>query len=326
MESSKKLAIILVSASLLIPLILLFVSLEVGFFDGKFSIVLLMMFIMLPMIALGAYMWITGKGQWAISGYNTMSKSQKEHYDAEKMAKGAGMVATIVCLACLLGVFPLLYMQNMQTGMIIFFVIIAIALIGSLAYYGTGKRYLKDPMRPLPPPSKEGRKVRRAIAAVSIITMAAIIIIVALFIGSGSVNATMDDEGLHINAPMTDRYLPYDGIAAVEISDNLDLGFKIGGFGGTSVLSGDFNNNEFGDYTLACYKDVHTYIIVKPMEGKTLVFNQSSVEETASFYNELLERLDGTTTGTKETAPNGLQVELSGNHTSELFSQFFNYG
>ena len=289
MENSKKLIIILFSSSILAPLVILLMSLWIGFFDIRLGIFIFMMFTLLPVAALGAYMWITGKGQWAISGYNTMGKSQQAYYDAERMAKDVGKVCVIIGLACLMGSFALMYMQG---GLMIFVAIVTIVCVASVAYVGTGRRYLKDQARTPPPQSKEDRKVIWAFVGVSLFQTAVICIIVLFFIGSGSVHATLDDEGLRIDGPSANRNLSYEDMVSIELREDLNLGGRVGGFGGTKVLGGNFNNEEFGDYTLACYKAVRTYIVIEPEEGKMLVFNLDGVEETVDFYNELLEKWD----------------------------------
>ena len=290
MESNKKLIIILMSASLLVPLTILCLSLRIGFFDIKLGIALMMAFIMLPLTAAGVYMWVTGKGQWAISGYNTMTKDRQAYYDSEKLAKDTGKFLVIISLICMLlgvtGYFP--------NGMLFISAVIGLmvaAIIGYVVYQGNGKRYIKDQMMVPPPSSKEDRKVVWAIGGISLITSAIILVVVFLFIGSGSIDASMDDERLHVDGPMANKYLYYENIVSVELRNDVDLGSRTGGFGGTKILSGNFNNNEFGDYILACYKDIRTYIVVEPTEGKTVVFNRSSIEETADFYNELMKKL-----------------------------------
>lgn len=288
MENEKKLIFVLITATLLVPLVTLLLSLEMGFFSLMTLVLLLLMFIMLPFVALGVYMWVTGKGQWAISGYNMMSKKEQSYYDAERMARDAGKIAVITCLACLIGTCAMLYLQQ---GMLIFLMAMGVVVL-SVVFYGGGRRYLKDQTRTPPPPTNKERRTKKAIVWVTLGVTAAILVIVVIFIGSGSVNATMDGGELHVNAPFVNENISFDNIISVELREDMDLGSRMGGFGGTKVLSGNFNNKEFGDYTLACYKDIRTYIVVERGGGKMLVFNKDSVADTAAFFEDLLEELD----------------------------------
>jgi len=110
--------------------------------------------------------------------------------------------------------------------------------------------------------------------------------------GSGSVNASVDDERLHVDAPLVDENISYGNIVSIEIRDDMEFGTRYNGFGGSKILSGGFKNSEFDKYTLACYKNVKKFIVVEHTEGKILVFNQDSVEKTLLLYDELFEKWD----------------------------------
>jgi len=287
MDNKKKLIVILIVVSLLTPLTTLYLSLVTGLFSLKIIFLLIMMFTMMPIMAMGAYMWITGKGHWAIKGYNTMSKSQQVYYDADKMARDTGKITTIGCAACLLGVCALLYMQD---GVLIFIGVVAIVVFVTVFYYGTGRKYLKDPTKTTPQ-INDYHRMTKAAMWVGIGVTAVILVAIGIFIASGNVNATMEDERLHVDAPMVDKNIFYVNIKSVELREDFDIGSRTGGFSGTNVLSGNFNNYEFGDYTLACYKNVRAHIVVESKHEGVVVFNQKTVGETVNLYNQLLEKL-----------------------------------
>ena len=133
------------------------------------------------------------------------------------------------------------------------------------------------------------KKTLMAIVLVSVITVGTVAGII-IFANSGSVNVSMDDDGIRINAPMTNVFIAYDNIDSVEFREELDAGGRTNGFGGTNVSGGKFRNAEFGDYTLARYKGVDAFIIVHT-EGRVFVFNQNSVAGTDELYNELKTRI-----------------------------------
>ena len=55
-------------------------------------------------IILGIYM-LTGRGEFLLAGYNTMSESEKEKYDAEALCKFMGKIVLIIgVLTFLLGI------------------------------------------------------------------------------------------------------------------------------------------------------------------------------------------------------------------------------
>jgi hypothetical protein len=113
---------------------------------------------------------------------------------------------------------------------------------------------------------------------------------IILFVNSGSVNVSPEEDGIRINAPMTNVYIAYDDIDSVEFREEFTAGTRTNGFGGTNISSGKFKNAEFGDYTLARYKGVDAFIVIHT-GGRTVVFNQNSVDRTAEIYDELLTRI-----------------------------------
>ncbi|MDR3074881.1 MAG: DUF3784 domain-containing protein [Candidatus Methanoplasma sp.] len=290
MENDRKLIAALMSASFVIPAAVAAAALITDTFSSKTLFVVLMMFVMLPLAAAGAYMWATGKGQWAISGYNTMPKSRQEYYDAERMSRDVGKLVLATSLVLLAGLCSIFYLPH-PTIVLILTVSFTVGICSVYAMRHHGGAYLKDPAKSPPPMTGEERKNLKIIAGISAVTVAVVLVVVFFFIGSGNVNVYLDDEKLSVDAPMVDTRVYYDDIVSVVIRDDVDLGMRIGGFGGTRVLSGNFNNDEFGDYTLASYKSVRTHIVLEPNDGKILVFNQESVDETVSLFEDLRDRL-----------------------------------
>ena len=108
---------------------------------------------------------------------------------------------------------------------------------------------------------------------------------------SGKMAVSMDDKGLHIDAPLANKRLCYKDIVSAELRWSMDVGYRTGGYASTKMLSGSFRNKEFGNYTLACHAKTKAYVVVKPTEGKILVFNLDSVDKTTDFYNRLTRKL-----------------------------------
>jgi hypothetical protein len=134
-------------------------------------------------------------------------------------------------------------------------------------------------------------KTTLAIVLTAVITIGTVAGVIVLF-NTGSVNISMDDDGLRINAPMTNVFIAYDDIDSdsVEYREEFNAGMRMNGFGGSNVSSGKFRNAEFGDYTLARNNGVSAFIIIHA-EGRVVVFNQNSVAGTLELYNELMTRI-----------------------------------
>ncbi|MDR2846149.1 MAG: hypothetical protein LBV63_02585 [Candidatus Methanoplasma sp.] len=131
----------------------------------------------------------------------------------------------------------------------------------------------------------------KIVIAITAVFVAVVLVAVAWFVTSGSVNASLDDNELHVNAPMVDYDVNYDNILYVDIVDSFSTGSRTNGFGGTNVSSGTFSNSEFGSYTLAIYNSVEKYIIVKQIDSSVLVFNIGSADSTKAFGQELQNKI-----------------------------------
>lgn len=85
---------------------------------------------------------LMGKGGGLIAGYNTMSREEKERYDAPALCRFIGKMCLVLCFATLLwGISFLSSVPNWvhSVGMVIFFA----AIIFTLIYANTGNRFKK---------------------------------------------------------------------------------------------------------------------------------------------------------------------------------------
>lgn len=100
---------------------------------GKISIIGL--FVLLGIV------FTMGKGSFLISGFNTMSKKEKEEYDVVSLCKFMGkfffIIAFCITLFVLSDTFAMKILFNI--GLILFFV----ALIFTIIYSNTGNRFKK---------------------------------------------------------------------------------------------------------------------------------------------------------------------------------------
>lgn len=250
----------------------------------------LILMIVLPILILSIYMWATGKGAMLVAGYNTSPKAVRDLYDSKAMTRFVGMVVTIFLVIMLIGL-ELLFLDISETLSLVVLAASVVFLIASLVYMNTGGRFLKegaDPSKVVITDKERKRNRNIALAALGVI--AVILVAVFLLTGSGSVSASLEDDALQVSAPFVDERVPYADVTSVELRDSFDNGRRVGGFGGTEISSGNFQNDEFGRYTLARYNDVQSCIIVRHAGG-VLVFNLDTGEATSRVYEDLRTRL-----------------------------------
>ncbi len=290
-DGSAKVLLLAVLASLIAPLIIISVLLmgRTDVFDIVIQAVLL--FTIIPLIAMGAYMWATGKGAMLISGYNTSPQEVRDLMDSTALARFVGKLL-VISLTIMLASLEALMLADAE---IIFWILLlaGMAIIIYGAYYSnTGGRFLKEgvTVEDMRAARKVDRKTYAILGVLGVIVVVVVIVLVLVVSGSGSVSASVGSESVHVTAPFVDQNITYSDISSVELRDHFDDGRRVGGLGGTEVNSGRFRNDELGNYILARYNAVESCIVVHHTGG-TLVFNVDTVDGTVQLYDYLQAKL-----------------------------------
>ena len=294
MERDTKILLLAVGISLMVPTALtaLLLASSVDIIDVVVHAILL--FSMVPIIGLSAYMWATGKGASLIAGYNTSPRAVQEQYDSEKMARFAGKLVFFSMIPMLLALESIFILNYSWPFWVLLAASMAIIVVG-IVYMNTGGRFLKEgAMDPKLLITEEDKKSNRqmtyGLLAITGIVTVVIVIILLLVAPAGSVTASLEEEGLKVEAPMVNDLILYEDIASIELRDDLDTGRRVGGFGGENVRSGNFQNEEFGRYVLASYNAVPLHIVVHHSSG-ALAFNLETEESTRQMFDQLQAKL-----------------------------------
>ncbi|MCL2317613.1 MAG: PH domain-containing protein [Methanomassiliicoccaceae archaeon] len=99
--------------------------------------------------------------------------------------------------------------------------------------------------------------------------------------------AKLEYDGLDVRGALMHAKIPYGDIGSIEVRDRFDYGIRVGGYADLRRLGGKFRNKEFGTYDLSALITVKEYIVVHKIDGKVLVFNLETVEETLEFFEKL---------------------------------------
>lgn len=157
----------------------------------------------------------------------------------------------------------------------------------SIGSDSTGMPYLNTEKN-----KKSYRSTKRIIVALSVVAVIAVAAILIITMTMGHVDAYLDDDSLIIDATGMHKTILYEDINDVELRYDVSYGTRTGGIADSRILTGNFRNDEFGNYHLAVNRDVDACIVVFT-EGKTKVFNLHSNEETESFFLILQFRTSG---------------------------------
>lgn len=290
MEKNKKiLAALLGIAGLIIIAVLMVISIIPKAYFDDFIILVPITIILIPIMMLGLYMGITGKGAMMVAGYNTMSGSQRACYNSRKLAEYTGWAVVIILGVLYLGLVVLVASDNFDMLWILIAVLSAI-MIAALIFFNTGGRFLNDPDAKPPEPTSAEKRKQRKIIAICVVIGVAVLAVILMAVSGGDVKATLNDDNLNVDAPMVDETIKYSDIRKLELRNDMDIGNRTNGFGGSDISSGTFKNAEFGNYTLASYNSVGIHIVVHTSDS-VLVFNADSADKTVAFYTDLENRI-----------------------------------
>ena len=238
----------------------------------------IVLFVCFPLVMLGAFYWITGRGRKSINGID-WSKFSDE--DAKKLVSYTGfwmMISLIVMIYGLSLIFVILWL-----GIVILVVSFIMLVISMIVLY------VKKTGKPLPAmDSVKAISVFLIIATVSLVPTT--YLLSEGFMGE-SVSVTIDDDSFTVKAPMFDHTFRYDEIQ-IDYDEDFDKGSRRMGYNDTNIASGKYHNSEFGNYELASYVAVKPCIIVTVGDDK-YAFNQDSDASTLEMFNTLKAKVPG---------------------------------
>ena len=137
----------------------------------------------------------------------------------------------------------------------------------------------------------EAKRRKKIIIAVSVVLGCILCAVIAFMMFTGSVDVTLTDSDVEVEASFSaDFSIAYSDITSIELRKDMDYGKRVIGAANSKVLTGTFNNDEFGRYDLAVNKSVSECVVIHTAD-ETYVINCRSSEATVEMYGELLTRI-----------------------------------
>lgn len=124
-----------------------------------------------------------------------------------------------------------------------------------------------------------------------IIAFLVILMVTFCLIFLGQVKVDMGEEELVISGTFTSSTtVKYSDIQSIDFVNSFEFGKRDFGFGTFKVNLGTYSNNQFNKYKAYAYSNVKAFVVVYYSDN-ALVFNQPTVEDTKSIYNELKSKI-----------------------------------
>lgn len=165
-------------------------------------------------------------------------------------------------------------------------VIIMTLVIAPIIYsYTIYKKHIKAGISYKSAPKSKGEKI---VAVISLIIITLIVIAASVLMFTGDVEYQVKDNTLKIEADYwSDLQIDCDKIENAEYRDTFDKGTRTNGLGSARLSLGNFRNDEFSDYTLYSYNQNDSCVVMR-VDGKTLVVNGKTADETKELYNLIM--------------------------------------
>lgn len=202
----------------------------------------------------------------------------------------AGKVYVVIGFLCLLAIpLPTIAFPFVSLGII---------LVGVILPIGYSYRFYKKQIR-------EGRatkedyeatygelvKNKKAAMIVTVVIIAIIAIVLPIIMFTGKIETTVGEDAMTVEASYwNDLVVNYEEIESVEYRERGVSGTKVNGFNSARLLLGNFQNEEFGNYTRYTYTGDDPCIVLT-VKGRTVVLGGETEQETKEIYEKLISEL-----------------------------------
>ncbi len=229
-----------------------------------------------PIVAFGAYCFLEGKGYRSVNGIDFSSLTENQKHSVMQsvgLYMMIGGVVMMVAMGCL--------MVNVILLLVMIFIGTVIMIIPFLRIESIkGKQFVE-------------RTRNSKIMIFAVVSLVAIVPTYILMDGQysmDSIEVQFEDDRIVVNAPMSGFDIEYEDITYVGYDPEFDKGVRLVGYGTPTIKSGQYQNAQFGGYTLASYTKVKPCVYIEVGE-RYYAFNQSDEEKTEAAYQELLSRV-----------------------------------
>lgn len=233
---------------------------------------------------------LSGRGGFLIAGYNTASREDKSRYDEKKLCRVTGgfmaLATILITVQALLGDNPPDWYGRFM-GIVIFgSVALLIILCNTVCRKKEPAAESKLSAEERAAQAARDKKTFRGGMIFTVIVFAA----VGIFLTTGNVGVSVEDGAVNIKASYwTDEQVKLSDIQSVTYREDFRVGSRMGGLGSFRLQEGNFQNEEFGNYTLYAYTKCKSYVVLET-EGRMIVLNAQTPEETKALGERIEEQ------------------------------------
>jgi len=140
--------------------------------------------------------------------------------------------------------------------------------------------------------SEKQKKYNSVAGKIVLVVMPLIFIALGIIMFTGDVEVSFGEDAFVVNASYYDDIsVEYDEIDRAVYREDIDIGMRSYGFASARLLLGNFENDEFGKYTLYGYAGSESWVVLESSDGRILLICGESAQETQELYEAILERI-----------------------------------
>ncbi len=130
-------------------------------------------------------------------------------------------------------------------------------------------------------------KTNKIATIITLIAIPLVLIGIAFIMFTGNVTVKYNNKSFTVDSEYYDALtINYEDVETIEICENVNSGNKEFGFNSAKLSLGRFKNKKYGSHTRYTYNSCDT-VIVMEIDGKTLIINGKTKDETMKIYNKI---------------------------------------
>jgi len=215
------------------------------------------------------------KWYFLISGYNLMSKKQKENVDIEKLGKLMGNFMFLLAFIISISVFfQSLGYKNLTLMLLLLILPCTIILIIMAQKYDHNKTRNKN-------------RKNEFIVAMAVLLTSLVLISGVLIVGIIEPKVEVNSENIIISG-LYKRTIKTTEIEGISLEENIPKVLnKVNGFDWGYTLRGSFNLEGIGQANIYIQENQSPYIVINT-ENRLYIINYKDPEKTINLYNKLI--------------------------------------
>ena len=150
--------------------------------------------------------------------------------------------------------------------------------------------------------TSQNKKTIKLLKMGGIIFGVLLIVILFCYFLLGNVKISFAETKFSMTGLFVSETWSYADVYEAYTTDDFDIGTMSFGTDTKDTRNGTYYNKELGEYTIAAYRDINTYIVMRNIDGTRMAFNLETLELTNQAWEEMQKHLTSEQIGKRENS------------------------